>query len=194
MTPEHEREFREFVAARSPSLLRTAYFLTGGDIHDAQDLLQTALMATARHWSRIVQRDPPDAYVRRALARHQTNRWRWRSRRPETLMPAPPEQAHGRDEQAGVDLRDGLLAALRRLPPRQRAVVVLRFYEDRPEAEVAKLLQISVGTVRSQSSKALAKLRALYPPPADRPPTTTITAPPGVGMSASPAAVHGSNQ
>jgi RNA polymerase sigma-70 factor (sigma-E family) len=188
MSPEHEREFREFVAARSPSLLRTAYFLTGGDVHDAQDLLQTALMATARHWSRIVQRDHPEAYVRRALARHQTNRWRWRARRPETLMSAPPERPHGRDEQAGIELRHGLLGALRALPPRQRAVVVLRYYEDRPEAEVAKLLQISVGTVRSQTAKALAKLRATYPADRRTTPTTTsararIRVPDGVDRS-----------
>ena len=81
MSPEHEREFREFVAARSASLLRTAYLLTGGDVHDAQDLLQTALVAAARQWPRIVRRDSPDAYVRRALARHQANRWRAKARR-----------------------------------------------------------------------------------------------------------------
>jgi RNA polymerase sigma-70 factor (sigma-E family) len=166
MSPEQEREFREFVAARSAGLLRTAYFLTGGDVHEAQDLLQTALIATARHWSRIVKRDQPDAYVRRALARHQINRWRTRARRPETLVSAPPEHATGHDEHARIELRHGLLAALRALPPRQRAVVVLRYYEDRAEAEVAALLHISVGTVRSQAAKALAKLRASYPPPA----------------------------
>jgi RNA polymerase sigma-70 factor (sigma-E family) len=164
MSPEHEREFREFVAARSAGLLRTAYFLSGGDLHDAQDLLQTALIAAARHWSRIIKRDQPEAYVRRALARHQINRWRARARRPETLVSALPDHPTERDEQAGVDLRPGLIAALRTLPPRQRAVVVLRYYEDRSEAEVAALLGISVGTVRSQSAKALAKLRASYPP------------------------------
>jgi RNA polymerase sigma-70 factor (sigma-E family) len=173
MSPEHEREFREFVAARSAELLRTAYFLAGGDVHDAQDLLQTALIATARHWSRIVKRDQPEAYVRRALARHQINRWRSRRRRPETLVSALPDQPTGRDEQASVDLRDGLLSALRALPPRQRAVVVLRYYEDRSEAEVAALLHIAVGTVRSQSAKALARLRASYPPPAPRPQPVT---------------------
>lgn len=180
MSPEHEREFREFVAARSAGLLRTAYFLTGGDVHEAQDLLQTALIATARHWSRIVKRDQPDAYVRRALTRHQINRWRARARRPETLVSAPPEHPSGHDEQARVELRQGLLAALRALPPRQRAVVVLRYYEDRSEAEVAALLHISVGTVRSQGARALAKLRASYPPPAgaeqaSRPPRTQMT-------------------
>jgi RNA polymerase sigma-70 factor (sigma-E family) len=165
MSPEHEREFRDFVATRSADLLRTAYFLSGGDIHDAQDLLQAALIATARRWSHIVKRDQPEAYVRRAMARHQINRWRSRTRRPETLVSAPPDHPADRDEQVAVDLRPGLMAALRALPPRQRAVVVLRYYEDRSEAEVAELLGISVGTVRSQSAKALTKLRAIYPPP-----------------------------
>ena len=171
MSPEHEREFREFVAARSAGLLRTAYFLTGGDIHDAQDLLQTALIATARHWSRITKREQPEAYVRQALARHQINRWRSRARRPETLVSAPPEQPGAGDDHARVELRQGLLSALRALPPRQRAVVVLRYYEDRSEAEVAALLHIAVGTVRSQTAKALANLRAAYGPAEDRSPS-----------------------
>lgn len=177
MSPDHEREFREFVAARSADLLRTAYFLSGGDIHDAQDLLQSALIATARRWSRIVKRDQAEAYVRRAMARQQINRWRSRTRRPETLVSAPPDQPTDRDEQVGVDLRPGLMAALRTLPPRQRAVVVLRYYEDRPEAEVAELLGISVGTVRSQSAKALAKLRAIYPSPNGAGPVAPTVAP-----------------
>lgn len=181
MSPEHEREFREFVAARSAGLLRTAYFLTGGDLHDAQDLLQTALMATARHWGRIEQRDQPEAYVRRALARHQINRWRSRARRPETLMSAPPDHATGGEEEARVELRHGLLGALRALPPRQRAVVVLRHYEDLSESEVARLLGVSVGTVRSQTTKALAKLRAAYGLPTDQHPALAPARPTAAG-------------
>jgi RNA polymerase sigma-70 factor (sigma-E family) len=160
LSPQQEREFREFVAARSAGLLRTAYFLTGGDVHEAQDLVQLALIAAARHWGRL---ETPDAYVRRALARHHLSRLRFRSRRPETLTASPPEPSSRSDEHVRVEQRQGLLAALRALPPRQRAVVVLRYYEDRPEAEVAALLGISVGTVRSQNAKALAKLRANYP-------------------------------
>jgi RNA polymerase sigma-70 factor (sigma-E family) len=133
-------------------------------VHDAQDLLQTALVAAARQWPRIVRRDSPDAYVRRALARHQANRWRAKARRRETLTAAPPEHAVSGDDPGRVELRAGLVAALRTLPPRQRAVVVLRFYEDRPEADVAELLHVTVGTVRSQTAKALAKLRAIYAP------------------------------
>jgi RNA polymerase sigma-70 factor (sigma-E family) len=161
LNPEHEREFREFVAARSPALLRTAYVLTG-DTHHAQDLLQTALLACARRWTGIRHREQPEAYVRRALYRHQVNWWRARARRPEILT-APPDRPANGDHAAHTVLRHGLIEALRRLPARQRAVVVLRYYEDRPEAEVAQLLGISPGTVRSQASKALAKLRAYYP-------------------------------
>jgi RNA polymerase sigma-70 factor (sigma-E family) len=163
MSPDHEREFRELVAARATALLRTAYLLTGNP-HDAQDLLQTALLATARRWSRIRNREQPEAYVRKAMYRHQINRWRTRARRPETLVAAPPEPlTPARDHAADTVLRQGLMAALLSLPPRQRAVVVLRYYEDRSEREVAALLDISLGTVRSQASKALARLRRCYP-------------------------------
>jgi len=173
MSPEHEEEFRAFVAARSPALLRTAYFMTG-DADQAQDLLQTALLASARRWARIRDRDQPEAYVRRALYRHQINRWRALARRPERLVAVLPDRAGGRDHAADIALRHGLIDALRQLPPRQRAVVVLRYYEDRPEAEVAEVLGISLGTVRSQASKALAKLRASYPGLAE-PSTSTVT-------------------
>ncbi|MGH3713400.1 MAG: SigE family RNA polymerase sigma factor [Micromonosporaceae bacterium] len=166
MSPEHEREFREFVAARSAALLRTAYLLTG-DVHHAQDLLQTALMATARRWPKLRDRTQPDAYVRKALYRHQVSRWRKGSHRMETVTAVPPEPAAGGDHAAQTVLRDQVLGMLRTLPPRQRAVVVLRYYEDRPETEVAELLGISIGTVRSQAHRALAKLRAHYPHPAD---------------------------
>ncbi|MEV0645440.1 SigE family RNA polymerase sigma factor [Phytomonospora sp. NPDC050363] len=158
MTPEHEREFRDFVAHRSDSLLHVAYLLTG-DVHLAQDLLQTALMTCARRWHRIRDREQPTAYVRKAMYRHQINWWRRRGRRPESVTDRPPETP-GDDHAARTADRAGVVTALRRLPPRQRAVVVLRYYEDLPEAEVARLLGVSLGTVRSQASKGLAKLRA----------------------------------
>lgn len=162
MRAEDERQFREFVAARSPALLRTAYLLTG-DVHLAQDLLQTALLSCARRWHRIRRREQPEAYVRKAMYRHQINWWRSRARRPETLVAAVPQRAVTGDHAAETVERTGIVDALRSLPPRQRAVVVLRYYEDRPEAEVAQLLDISPGTVRSQASKALARLRSAYP-------------------------------
>lgn len=160
MGPVEEREFREFVAGRSAGLLRTAYVLTGG-VHLARDLLQTALLATARRWTAI--EGSPEAYVHTAMYRHQVNWWRSRARRPETVSATVPERATAGDHAADTVERHGLFDALRALPPRQRAVVVLRYWEDRPEAEVAALLDVSVGTVRSQASKGLAKLRAAYP-------------------------------
>lgn len=162
MKPDHEREFREFVAARSADLLRTAYFLTG-DVHRAQDLLQTALMTCARRWSKIDNREQPMAYVRQAMYRHQVNWWRARQRRPEVLAAVSQDRPGQRDLAEDLVLRDSLMSALRSLPPRQRAVVLLRYYEDLPEAEVARILNISLGTVRSQASKALAKLRTRHP-------------------------------
>lgn len=96
MSPEDERDFREFVTARSPALLRTAYLLAG-DVHGAQDLLQAALMGTARHWSRIRRRDQPDAYVRRAMVNQQARWWRQRARRAESPVAAPPERAAAGD-------------------------------------------------------------------------------------------------
>jgi RNA polymerase sigma-70 factor (sigma-E family) len=162
MTPDQEREFRRFVTERSGGLLRTAYYLTG-DVHSARDLLQAALLGAARNWDRIRDLGAADAYARRSLYRQALNWRRSRSRRPETPVAAVAEHPAGGDHAGDTVLRHGLLAALRTLPPRQRAVVVLRYWEDRPEAEVADLLGIAVGTVRSQASKALAKLRAGFP-------------------------------
>jgi len=161
MSPEDEREFRDFVTSRSPALLLTAYLLTG-DPHLAQDLLQSALLACARKWTQIQRREHLEAYVRRAMYRQQINRWRARRRRPETLVAAPPERPVACDLAAEASLRQSVVDALLALPPKQRAVVVLRYYEDRSEREVATLLNISVGTVRSQASRALAKLRVHY--------------------------------
>ncbi|GIG68815.1 SigE family RNA polymerase sigma factor [Phytomonospora endophytica] len=162
MKPAHEREFAEFVTARSPRLLRLAYLLTG-DVHLAQDLLQTSLMACQRRWVRVRELDQPFFYVRKVMYRQQSNWWRSRRRRPEVVVPDLPDTEGGGDPAESYPDRGGLIAALRALPPRQRAVVVLRYYEDRPEAEVAELLKISPGTVRSQASRALSKLRATYP-------------------------------
>ncbi|WP_326779182.1 SigE family RNA polymerase sigma factor [Streptomyces sp. NBC_01445] len=152
-------EFREFVAMRSTALLRLAVLLTGGDRHAAEDLLQIALMKAYGRWAHIEQ---PEAYVRQVLYRQQVNRWRLRRHRAETTVPVLPE---GTDADAGSDpeLRIALWAALGRLTMRQRAVVVLRYFEDLPEAEVAALLGCPVGTVRSTAYRSLAKLRSLVP-------------------------------
>jgi RNA polymerase sigma-70 factor (sigma-E family) len=155
-------EFAVFVRARTPALLRTAFLLTG-DQHLAEDLVQSALVRTHQAWRRIGPFDHAEAYTRRAMY-HLRVSW-WRRRRPtESLSAAPPEpRGAGPDETARVDTRLALLAALRRLAPAQRAVLVLRYFDDCSEAEAAHLLGIRVGTVKSQTSKALARLRAVAP-------------------------------
>jgi RNA polymerase sigma-70 factor (sigma-E family) len=150
--------FTEFVRDRSSALLRTAVLLVGGDRGQAEDLLQGVLERMYVRWARID--GPPEAYARRALAHAAVNRWRTRRRRPELPLTDPDRgrTATG-DGTAGVDLRDALVRALLTLPPRQRAVLVLRYFDDLPEEEVARALGCSVGTVKSQSSRALARLR-----------------------------------
>ncbi|WP_020116266.1 SigE family RNA polymerase sigma factor [Streptomyces canus] len=160
MQAEQEDRFQEFVRARWSHLVRTAYLLTG-DAHHAEDLTQTALAKAYRSWRRVSGSDNPEAYVRRMLVTCNSDRFRKR-RVKESLTDAPPERA-GRDEAvARVDERGVLMAALAQLPPRQRAVVVMRYWEDLSEAEAAEVLGCSQGTVKSQASKALAKLRT-YP-------------------------------
>jgi RNA polymerase sigma-70 factor (sigma-E family) len=146
--------FDEFVATRSPALLRTAYLLTGEHAL-AEDLLQTALAKCWFAWGRID--GPPEPYVRRAIATTYATWWRrkWRAERPTGSL---PERATAAGT-GSVDDRDALWRALGALPRRQRAVVVLRYYEDLSEAETATTLGISVGTVKSQAAKALATLR-----------------------------------
>jgi len=144
--------FEEFVAARSARLLRTAYLLTR-DHGLAEDLLQTALTKAYLVWGRI--EGDPEPYVRRIAVNTYASWWRrkWNDEHPTDRL---PDTGH-HDERVGEsgDLWD----ALGRLPRRQRAVVVLRFFEDLTEAQTADLLGISTGTVKSQTSKALAKLR-----------------------------------
>ncbi len=156
MDDQAREDFRSYVAARSPALLRTAYMLTGNRA-DAEDLLQTALAKTYLSWDRIREREALDGYVRRILVNTQTSFWRRRrvDEYPSDVLPEMP----GRDETADADLHDALWNALRGLPKRQRAMVVLRYYEDLSEAETAQVLGVSVGTVKSTTSRALSKLR-----------------------------------
>ncbi|MGN6782268.1 MAG: SigE family RNA polymerase sigma factor [Marmoricola sp.] len=144
-------EFEEFVAARAPRLLVTAGLLTQ-DRQLAEDLLQTVLVKVWAAWDDI--HTSPEAYARRALVHTYTSWWRrrWNGERPTETLPEHP--ASGPDNEAVLDLR----FALARLPRRQRTVLVLRYFEDLPEREVAALMGCSVGTVKSQASKALAKL------------------------------------
>lgn len=150
--------FEAFVAARSTALLRTAHLLTG-DLGHAEDLLQTALERTYRHWRRV---DEPEAYARAALASLATDRWRQRARRVREVGGWLPERP-GADDHRGVEQRHDLVAALAALTPRQRAVLVLRFFDDLSEPQTAHALGISVGTVKSTASRALAALRERHP-------------------------------
>lgn len=146
--------FNEFVRTRYTDLLRTAYLLTGTP-HAAEDLVQSALLRAMRHWKEI---DDPVAYVRRAMVNQRTNLWR-RLRSREVLSSAPLESAAVPDHGDGVVDRDELLSALARLPARMRAVLVLRYWEDLSEADTAELLGCAPGTVKSQASRGLARLR-----------------------------------
>lgn len=154
---EHDEDaFRDFVVSRSPRLLRTAFLLTG-DWQHAEDLLQTSLAKVYRAWGRLHDHESLDAYVRRVMVNTQTSWWRrkWKAEQPTGSLPDRP----GPDAVSASDDRDRLRRALLTLPARQRAVVVLRHYEDLGEAEVARLLGISAGTVKSQCARGLAKLR-----------------------------------
>jgi len=155
---EQAREdFRSYVAARSPALLRTAYHLTGNRA-DAEDLLQAALAKTYLAWDRIREREAVDGYVRRVLVTTQTSWWR-RRKVDEYPTGQLPEGPPGRDGTADLDLHDALWTALSGLPKRQRAMLVLRYYEDLSEAQTAQIMGVSVGTVKSTTSRALLKLR-----------------------------------
>lgn len=149
-------DFADFVAARGQALQRTAYLLTG-DWSTAEDLLQTALARAYPRWSRIT-RDDPEAYVRKVLVNTWSSWWRrrWRGELPTEALP----ESAGTDMYVDADRRGAVAAALAALPPKQRTVVVLRFHEDMTETQVAAMLGISVGTVKSQTAKALAKLRS----------------------------------
>lgn len=144
-----DEEFERFVAVSGRRLLTTAGLLTGHR-QSAEDLYQAALLKTWSSWSRIT--GEPEAYARRCLVTTHASGWRrrWTGEVPTASLPDGAEVAHDAD----LDLR----AALSRLPRRQRTVVVLRFYEDLTEVEVARLMGTSVGTVKSQTSKALRAL------------------------------------
>lgn len=149
--------FDDFVAARSPALWRSAFLLTG-DPQKAEDLLQTALVKTWRRWDRIERHQTAESYVRRALATTYTDWWRrrWRGELPTEQLPDAPGAA---DEAEVVAVRRDVLTALAALPRGQRAVVVLRYFDDLTERQAAEALGVSVGTVKSQASRALTTLR-----------------------------------
>jgi RNA polymerase sigma-70 factor (sigma-E family) len=154
--PVDDHAFREYVRARRPALLRTAYLLTG-NLADAEDLVQSALAKTYLAWHRIEDRGAVDSYVRRAMVNTQISWWR-RRRLEEFPTDEIPDQATV-DYPVSSDVQESLRQAIDRLPQRMRAAVMLRYYEDMTEAEVAEVLGVSVGTVKSTVSRAVAKLR-----------------------------------
>lgn len=159
--------FDVFVAAHSAALSRTAFFLTG-DNEQAEDLLQEALTKTAARWPRV-RDDNPRAYVRQVMLNHVRSVWRRSRRMKEHPIDDLSNRASDTDTATQVSDAAALMAALRLLGARQRAVLYLRFYEDRTEAETARQLGCSIGTVKSQTHDALARLRVIAPSLAPEP-------------------------
>jgi RNA polymerase sigma-70 factor (sigma-E family) len=147
--------FAVWARARMDALLRFGAVLAG-DSDAAQDLVQNALARTWAAWPRLVRRDDPEGYVRRVMVNEQIAAWRRRRRR---AVPVAPSSSASDPADSVIDPGDRLWAALLALAPRQRAVVVLRYCEDRSELDTAALLGCSVGTVKSQAAKGLARLR-----------------------------------
>jgi RNA polymerase sigma-70 factor (sigma-E family) len=158
--------FREFVAVRLARLSRAAYLLAGGH-HDAEDLLQKALVKVALRWRQVAAAGDPEAYVRKIMYHEHIMSWRRRRRLAEQPIGQVPESPATGDGAEAVVRRIVLERALRKLTRRQRAVIVLRYFEDLSEADAAAVLGCSVGTVKSQTSHALQRLRALAPELAD---------------------------
>ncbi|MFI7615452.1 SigE family RNA polymerase sigma factor [Nonomuraea terrae] len=160
-TTGREDEFREYVLTRGPALLRAAHQLTGHPL-DAEDLLQNALTKTYLAWDRIEDRNALDGYVRRAMVNINISQWR-RRKLEEYPSDQLPEVAAGHAAPTAdvtSEVQEALERALQELPERMRAAIVLRYYEDMTEPEIAKTLGISVGTVKSTVSRAMAKLRS----------------------------------
>ncbi len=154
-----DSSFEDFVAGSSARLFTMARLLTGGNRAEAEDLLQGAYERAYRRWGRITRRADPERYVRQILVNASIDRWRRIRRHPEIPLAVSGADPRTADTAAAVADRDLLLRGLAALPPRQRAVLVLRYFEDLSEAETATMLGCSVGTVKSQSARGLARLR-----------------------------------
>ncbi len=156
-----DADFEIFVASRLPRLLKLGRALAG-DEHRGADLVQDALERTLMNWSKV---DDPDAYVRRAMVNRSVSVWR----KLRHERPLPERDDAGSQGRLDRPHDHELFAAVRQLPPRQRAVIALRYYEDLSEVRTAEVLGCSVGTVKSQASRAMDKLRALLPTYTDQP-------------------------
>ena len=159
MDQRQEVEFEQFVAGSGRRLLRTAVLLVG-DLGHAEDLVQVALERTARHWARLD--GAPEAYARVVLTRLATDRWRRTSRRVSEVFTEAPERG-SQDVATDVVTRQALIAALATLTPRQRAVLILRYFDDLSEQQTAHALGVSTGTVKTTASRAVARLRKTIP-------------------------------
>jgi RNA polymerase sigma-70 factor (sigma-E family) len=153
---DKDAEFSDYMAARQQRLLRTAYLLTG-DRHTAEDLVQTALAKLYLSWDKVRREGSVDAYVRRIIVNEHNSLWRRPWKRRETATAELPEVASS-TVSTGYDAE--LWRFVQSLPPKQRAALVLRYYEQLTEAETAEVLGVSVGTVKSQTSRALVSMRA----------------------------------
>ncbi len=184
--------FEQFVEGSASRMLTMAMLLTGHNRADAEDLLQTVLERAFRRWRRICQSGDPGPYVRQMLVNASIDRWRLLRHRPEKplgpvdVMPVAGG-LFGPDQSAAIADQDLLWRALAQLPPGQRAVLVLRYYEDLTEAQTAAVLGCTVGTVKTQASRALAKLRGIVgiadcgAQPPDEPKLTDQMSPRGAG-------------
>jgi len=168
---QRREAFEQFVAESTASLLRTAYLVTGDSGH-AEDLVQQSLFKIARRWSRVVSMESPQAYARRILINVAMDDSKRRSRDRAELakqslsdrpLSSPWESEFSLGALAATDDRLELIRALGELAPRQRAVLVLRYFDDLTESEAAATLGCSIGTVKSTTSRALEKMRALVP-------------------------------
>jgi RNA polymerase sigma-70 factor (sigma-E family) len=157
-----DADYADFVRARTPALLRSAYLLTG-DQHLAEDLVQEALARTHRAWNRLDRAGNAEAYARKIMYHAQVSLWR----RPKVaeFLPGdlPDRPSGGTDPADETTQRVALQRAMLALSPKQRAVIVLRYFEDHTELEAATVLGVTPSTVRTQAARALAKLRELVP-------------------------------
>jgi len=156
--------FDSYVVNRGPALIRFGYLLTG-DRHLAEDLVQDVLARVHRRWSRIERMHQPDTYLRKAVL-NQYLSWRRRRSSTERAIADPPDRPVAGADHAHLHAeRDALWESINALPRQQRAVLVLRFYEDLADEQIAELIGCSPATVRSHVSRALAQLRAMHTGP-----------------------------
>jgi len=160
---EHAEDFDAYVRATERQHKRLAFLLTG-DLHEAEDLLQAAYAKMYPHWGKVRTYDVPDAYLRRVMVSLRTSWWRRSRHREWPTADFPDGAGHHADHAGRVVESQALLVALRQLPERQRAAVVLRHWCDRSEADTAAAMGCSLGTVKSSTSKGLAHLRAAMAP------------------------------